>query len=191
MKHKKNNFKYNDNMKQIITTVLLLFFLNGTAQETNYCKIFSEGYNTASEGFPFLRSDIITDNDTNKKFRINLDSLNSNDFKKGSILMKSRLKSEINIDKTYTSWVLNLTSDMISLNNNKWDDIKEPILSKISTYTQKIADQCLIDLQTTGLVVPSEIINSELAACYFFPKQISIPDHANSDKIKEILNEKP
>ncbi len=177
-------------MKQLLSTLFLFAFLNVNAQEANFCTLFIDGYNSASLGFPSLRSANTINTDTLQKFNINEDFMKLYKFKNGSILNKAPFTSGLYRDKTYSKWTLFLKNEIILLNDKKWDDVKEPIIKDFSSIAQKLAGQCLVDLQMSELVLPSDNFDFDLAAYYFYPKQISIPKNASNDLIKELLKER-
>lgn len=171
----------------LITTVLIFFSFSSKAQQGNLCQLLYKAFNSADEGFVFLRPG--TNTETIKDYSINEDSLKHFGLKKGSILKYTNIKSQSQTDKTYTGWTLLLSGQIYPLGDKKWDDVKENVKSTLTNFVKQYADSCLVQLQMSELVLPTKDYDNELLTYYFYQKQISIPNGADKDHIEAQLNE--
>lgn len=173
--------------KFLITTFLILLVFSSNAQQGNLCQLFYKAFNSADEGFAFLRPG--TSTESIKDYSINEDSVKNYGLKKGSILKYTNIKSRSQNDKTYTAWTLLLSGQIYPLGDKKWNDVKENIKSTLTNFAKQYAENCLVQLQMSELILPTKDYDNELLTYYFYPKQIYIPNGADKDHVEALLNE--
>jgi hypothetical protein len=174
-------------MKQLLFFLLLFVYLGSGAQQNgNFCQLLYKAFNSADQGFPFLRPGTIPD--SIKSYRINEDTLKNYGFNKGSIIRNTNLRSKLHEGKTYTAWTLLLTSEK-KYGDRNWADIKEGVTQTMGKFLRQISDGCFSQqLKWSDLISPEGESSSYLVS-YFYPKQISVPENTADAKIEELLSE--
>lgn len=174
-------------MKWLLTTLLLLICLCGSAQQGNLCRLLIKSFNASDEGFAFLRPG--TSADTIEDYTLDEDTVAAYGLKTGSIVQYKNLTSAKYSGKTFTAWSLFLSGQHQLLYDREWNDVKETVTAQLTAFAKQYAEGCFPQLQMSELVLPVKDYDMDLLTYYFYPKQITIPKGADKTQIEALLKE--